>query len=140
MSGTKATRQRDAAITRLLEQCEHAHGFRFEVPNAPSITIHLEQNGMGGWSVTRFGWQQPMTLGVDGWVPQLEVPMGDQFLWSVGEALERVPGLLELERLAHAAWQRQHHEDERAAQLAVVVDELLEPVREAVKAESAVAS
>lgn len=134
MSGTKTTRQREALIARLLEQCERADSFRFEVPNAPSITIHLEANGIGGWSITRFGWQQPMTLGADGWVPQLEVARVKQYRWTVSEALERAPGLLEAERLAHAAWQQQHERARRAGDFAAVVDELLEPIREAVAA------
>jgi hypothetical protein len=132
MSGTKATRQQAARITRLLAQCEHAHGFRFEVPGAPSITVHVEPDGMGHWAVFRFGWQQPVTLGVDGWVPVAEVPVAEQFRWSVAEALDQAPALLDTEQAAHAAWQQQHEQARRAGQLAAVVDELLDPARVAV--------
>lgn len=138
MSGTKAGRKQQASIERLLEQCAHSHGFRFEVTGAPSITVHVEPDGMGHWAVLRYGWQQPMVLGVDGWLPVLEVELRDQYRWTVGEALERVPGLLTVEAEAHAAWQKQHDQARRAARLAEAVEELLEPIRSAV-AESAVA-
>ena len=140
MTATKAVRKQQAVAARLLAQCEAALAFRFEVTGAPSITVHVEPDGMGHWAVLRYGWQQPMVLGVDGWLPVLEVELRDQYRWTVGEALERVPALLAAEAEAHAAWQKQHDQARRAARLAEVVEEFIDPIRTAVaEAESAVA-
>jgi hypothetical protein len=140
MSGTKASRKTDATVARLLEQCEHAEGFRFEVKGAPSITIHVEPDGMGRWAVSRFGWQEPKTWDGDkGWLRAADVPVEEQFRWPVADALAAVPGLLKAEAEAHARWERERQQQllqkaqaERAGQLAEVVEEYLGQVRDAV--------
>lgn len=140
MTATKAVRKQQATAARLIAQCENALAFRFEVTGAPSITVHVEPDGMGTWAVLRYGWQQPMVLGVDGWLPFLEVDLRDQYRWTVGEALEQVPALLAAEAEAHAAWQQQHDQARYATKFAAAVEEFLDPIRTAVaEAESAVA-
>jgi hypothetical protein len=128
---------------RLLGTLRLADTMPFPVPNAPTITIDLRQNPdrNGMWSVVRYGWQEPVTLNVDGiWTPLADTSACDQYVWHLADALEQVPVLLEVESRAHAGWRRAHEQAARARNLAQVADEFLEPVREAkAVAESAVA-
>lgn len=119
----------EAQVARLLDQCEHAGWFRFEVPGAPSITIHVEPDGMDRWAVTRFGWEEVKALTPAGWGRVTEFTDEQRFIWSISEALDAVPGLLEALAQDHAEWQRRRRDAERAASLAQVVEETLEPYR-----------
>ena len=132
MSGTKTTRAREAVLARLLEQAAHALGYRFEVPSAPSITIHVDPDGRGHWAVTRYGWVEAAALTESDWVPFGRVTEAERFSWAVDEALARIPALLAELDAEHATWQQQREQAERAKRLAEVTDELLEPVRQAV--------
>jgi hypothetical protein len=84
-----------------------AADIRFAVASAPTITVHLNAHPEypDRWSVVRFGWQEPVALAADGaWQPLAPVDLDDQYVWSLTEALERVPALLLAEAQAHAAW------------------------------------
>lgn len=132
---TKAGARARAVETRntlLLNACQHAESFRFEVPSAQSITIHVEPDGMGRWAVTRYGWVEVVALTAQGWEPYRDVPQDHRFVWTVEAALLAIPDLLAVLEAEHAAWQEQYRQAERARQFAQVAEELLEPVRDVV--------
>ena len=136
----------EAQRDRLLEQCEHADSFRFEVPTAPSITFHLDPDGRGNWAITRFGWVTPMALTEDGWEPLGEVLDSDRFIWTVTAALAQVPGFLEGMSTAHAEWQAEHAKQqaaeraaERARAMAAVTESAVSATKEFVAAATGVA-
>ena len=129
MSGTRSTRVKDATIARLQQQMQHALAYRFEVPSAPSITIHVEPDGMGRWAVTRYGWVEVVTLTAAGWERFAGLPQDQRFVWTVEAALLAIPDLLAEMEAEHGAWLEQRRQAERARQLAQVAEELLEPAR-----------
>ena len=129
MSGTKTTRAKDATIARLLEQCEHADFFRFEVPGAPPITIHVEPDGMGRWAVTRYGWVEVCALTADGWQRFADLSLDQRFVWPLPTVLDAIPGLLASLDADHREWKQRREQAKRAAALAEVVEEQLQPVR-----------
>lgn len=136
-----AAQARPTGLDQLLGTLSLAASVRFPVPNAPTICLHLgpHPDSRDQWCIVRFGWYEPASLHPDdGWVPLEDVAVRDQYPWTAEEALGQVPGLLEAEARAHAAWQKTHDLARRAGDLAVVVEELLEPVRTAV-ADGAVA-
>ena len=129
MSGTKATRAREAAIARLLEQCEHADGFRFEVPSAPSITFHVDPGPRRTWAITRFGWVTPVALTEHGWEPLADTSDEDRFIWSITAALAHIPELLDEMSSQHAAWQVQYEAERRTSAPAPTVSLIKELAR-----------
>ena len=144
MSGTKATRAKDATIARLLEQCEHADGFRFEVESAPSITFHVDPGPRRTWAITRFGWVTPVALTEHGWEPLTDTRDEDRFIWSVAAALAHIPELLDEMSSQHAAWQAdwavQQAATERARAVASAAEAAVDATREFVANVAAVAS
>jgi hypothetical protein len=119
----------EAQVARLLAQCEHAGWFRFEVPGAPSITIHVEPDGMGRWAVTRYGWQDVMAWTASGWQRCAATPDDQRFVWPLRHVLDTVPGLLAALDAERATWKLRRLQAERAAALAGVVEEVVEPYR-----------
>lgn len=115
-----------AQVAQLLAQCERAESFRFEVPGAPSITIHVEPDGMGRWAVTRYGWQDVMSLTVAGWERLAQVPQEQRFTWPLPDVLASVPALLTELAGEHEAWKARRQQAERAAALAGAVEDTLE--------------
>jgi hypothetical protein len=134
VSGTKATRAKDATIARLLEQCEHAERFRFEVQSAPSITFHLDPGPRRTWAITRFGWITPVALTEHGWEPLKDTSDEDRFIWSVAAALAHVPGLLDEMSAEHAAWQADRAAREAAATRARAIATVAETAVDATRA------
>ena len=116
----------EAQVAQLLAQCEHAGWFRFEVPGAPSITIHVEPDGMGRWAVTRYGWQDVMALTAAGWDRFADLPQEQRFTWPLPDVLHAVPGLLAELAQEHEAWKVRRQQAERAAALAGAVEDTLE--------------
>jgi len=89
----------------------------------------VEPDGMGRWAVTRYGWQDVMAWTGDGWQRFTGLPDDQRFIWPIAAVLDAVPGLLAALDAEHAAWKLQRHQAERAAALAGVVEETLEPYR-----------
>jgi hypothetical protein len=84
---------------------------------------------VGRWAVTRYGWQDVMSLTIAGWERFAGLPQEQRFVWPLPDALAAVPGLLKDLAGEHEAWKAQRLQAERAAALAGVVEETLEPYR-----------
>jgi hypothetical protein len=134
MSGTRATRAKDATIARLQEQAGHAIAYRFEVQSAPSITFHLDPGPRDTWAITRFGWVTPVALTEHGWEPLKDTSDEDRFIWSVKAALAHVPGLLDEMSAEHAAWQADRAAREAAATRARAIATVAETAVDATRA------
>lgn len=128
-----------ASSAALLSAIACAESLQFEVPSAPSVSIHVEPGDQGRCAVTRYGWVEVVALTPQGWQPFGEVARGDRFAWTAEAALLAVPDLLAGIEAEHAAWQERRRQNaqareqaERARQFARVAEELLEPVRDVV--------
>lgn len=123
---------RNLTNKQLLAAMQHATGFVWSIPNAPSQMVAVQTNLMssGRWGVFRHGVDDRSVWNGDAWVTAHQAARDGLDLYGLDlqDALRAVPALVEQLDADHRAWQQRHNE---AAELGEQIDEWLEPINDA---------
>jgi hypothetical protein len=116
----------------LLDALQHTAGNIWQIPGAEHITLRIEPSSSGYCAIWRHDLATNQWWDGTQWQADTRY-IHDIYRWKVEDAVHAVQPLLTAEKADAAkntAWRKARAE--RAKSLAEVVDELLDPIREAV--------
>jgi hypothetical protein len=118
---------------QLLTAMQHATGFVWTVPDAPSqlIAVQTDLIGSGRWGVFRHGVDDRSIWNGSDWITPVDAIASGHPMYGLDlqDALRQIPALVDQHAADHQEWQTRHAKEQaQAAELGEQIDEWLEPI------------